>query len=702
MSFPAALSFAAAYFSLIMAAAVLLQNRNSLVHRLFAIGMVLFAGEEILRGLSVGALPADVMYWQKRVIAFSSLIPIVWFGFSLSYARVNAEGVLSRWKWLLLGGAIAPLSLVAIFRTPIVEDSMSLVGAARWAIALSRSGLVLQCFFLVVSVLILFNLEQTIRSSIGRIRWQIKFVVLGVGGLFALRIYLSSQSLLYTNLDTGFGMINAVALLAANVLFALAMFRGSSLNADVYLSSATIRNSFTVVLVGIYLIAIGLLARLAQYATLDRSLPLDGFIVFIALTCLAVLLLSNRLRRKLRVFVSRHLRRPIYDYHKVWMDLTARTTSLVDVGELSAAVSKMVSESLDVLSVSVWLVDESRRRLTLEGSTALSGVQGKALEKAGKSAPEFIDFLQDRPGCHDLENRDFAWLNEIERAGGKLFHGHRLRYVVGLHAGGELVGIMTLNDDRIGGENDLSDEDVLLLETLADQLAASLLNLKLSARLRHAKELEAFQTVSTFFVHDLKNVASRLSLTMQNLPSNFDNPEFRDDALRVISGSLLKIDDMCGRLGMLKSNVELILRQCDLNDLVAVTLKGFESNLAALLEQDLKPVGKTSIDAEQIQKVLTNLVINANEAVNGNGLIRVATIQEDNAVGFSVSDNGCGMSEEFIENSLFRPFKTTKKKGLGIGLFHCKQIVEAHHGIFEVASTPGTGSEFRVMFPVKA
>jgi signal transduction histidine kinase len=86
--------------------------------------------------------------------------------------------------------------------------------------------------------------------------------------------------------------------------------------------------------------------------------------------------------------------------------------------------------------------------------------------------------------------------------------------------------------------------------------------------------------------------------------------------------------------------------------------------------------------------------------VNGNGVIHISMIHEGNTVGFSVRDNGCGMSEEFIEKSLFRPFQTTKKKGLGIGLFHSKLIVEAHHGMLEVNSSVGAGTEFRVVLPI--
>jgi signal transduction histidine kinase len=164
----------------------------------------------------------------------------------------------------------------------------------------------------------------------------------------------------------------------------------------------------------------------------------------------------------------------------------------------------------------------------------------------------------------------------------------------------------------------------------------------------------------------------------------------------------MKIDDMCERLTMLRENVELRPVECDLNQLVQSTLGEFKNSLKADLKQELQPMPKAHIDSEQIHKVLTNLVMNANEAVNGDGVIEVATIHEGNTVGFVVRDNGCGMSEEFIEKSLFRPFQTTKKKGLGIGLFHSKLIVEAHRGTLEVNSAVGAGSEFRVILPIQS
>ncbi len=700
LSVPAVISYCGVYLTVTLTVAVLLRDRHSSVHRIFAAGMFLFALEEAFRVLSFTAvLPEDVIYWHRRVTIVSALVPAAWIAFSFTYGRANSESFIKKWKVVLVLCAVIPFVFAAEFRRSLFLGAIYLENLERWSILLGWPGRVMQLFMLVASVLILLNLERTIRSSTGRLRWQIKFTILGVAGLFALRLYVSSQRLLYSTIDTGFVTTNGVALVAASLLFAVSLWRGNSLNVDVYLSTSTIQNSLTIIFVGIYLLAVGALARLTRYASPDSSLPLDAFIIFIALVALAILLLSNRLRRKVRLFVSRHFRRPMYDYRNVWMELTQRTRSIVDVSDLCAAVSRMVSDSLEILSVSVWLIDESQRKLTLGGSTAFSRDSAKSLEKTGASAAAFIQYMHQQTGCVDFSGLDLVWPKEIMMAAPEDFRQSKLRYGIGLHAGSELVGVMTLNDDRVGYE-ELAAEDSLLLETLATQLASSLLNLRYLARLRHAKELETFQTVSTFFVHDLKNLASRLSLTMQNLPANFDNADFRADALRVISSSVAKIDDMCERLALLRQNIELRLSDCDLNNLVMSTLDEFKTHLRTEIKQELQPVSRIRMDSEQIHKVLTNLVINASEATNGNGSILVTTLQEGNTVCFSVRDDGCGMSEEFIEKSLFRPFQTTKKKGLGIGLFHSKLIVEAHRGTFEVNSTVGVGTEFRVLLPI--
>ncbi|HLV02274.1 MAG TPA: ATP-binding protein, partial [Acidobacteriota bacterium] len=213
--------------------------------------------------------------------------------------------------------------------------------------------------------------------------------------------------------------------------------------------------------------------------------------------------------------------------------------------------------------------------------------------------------------------------------------------------------------------------------------------------------MEAFQNMSAFFIHDLKNLASRLSLTVQNLPVHFDKPEFREEALGVISHSVDKIKEICTRLTLLKQKVELHPREVDLNEIVKSVVEEFKGNWKGELVENLEEMPAVRLDPEQIQKVIVNLILNAVEASGDEGKIRVQTGASDGRIILQVADTGCGMSPEFVEKQLFHPFRTTKKQGMGIGLFHSKVIVEEHGGRIEVETQPGEGTTFRVVLPTQ-
>ena len=129
-------------------------------------------------------------------------------------------------------------------------------------------------------------------------------------------------------------------------------------------------------------------------------------------------------------------------------------------------------------------------------------------------------------------------------------------------------------------------------------------------------------------------------------------------------------------------------------------LKGLVTTPPVELVSQLRPLPKVRLDPVQIQNVVTNLVLNASDAVGAAGRITVETSQQNGCVVLAVADTGCGMSPEFVQHSLFRPFQTTKKAGIGIGMFQCKMIVEAHRGRIKVESEPGKGTAFRVSLPI--
>src|ERR1044072_1196958 len=145
--------------------------------------------------------------------------------------------------------------------------------------------------------------------------------------------------------------------------------------------------------------------------------------------------------------------------------------------------------------------------------------------------------------------------------------------------------------------------------------------------------------MSTFFVHDLKNTALMLSLMLQNLPIHFANPEFREDSLRSISKTVARINDLISRLSLLREGLKIAPQDADLNTLVTGCPSALRHLPALNLSQNLDPLPKVKIDSDQIQKVLTNLVLNARDAVGEHGEIRVATKRSNGWAVLPVSDN---------------------------------------------------------------
>ena len=697
----AIISFIAAIFSLALAGFVLFRDWKSFVHRILAIGMAALTVEALLVGLSFQATSGpEILYWQRFRFMAAAFIPGIWLLFSMAFGRSDYREFIAKWKWLILPVFILPLSSVTIFGQAFFLGEPLQTPSADWLIRINWSGYFFHLVFLISAVLILMNLERTLRASTGRMRWQIKFVVLGVGGFFGPRIYVASQTLLFNSLDLDLLIVNMGALIIASALILKSLPRARLLNIEFYLSHSLLYNSFAVLFIGVYLIAVGVLAKLASYFDAGQSIPFRAFFIFLALLGLLVFLLSDRLRKRMKIIVSRHFKRPLYDYRKEWSGFTQQTTSVLEIKDLCAIVAKMISQTLDVLSVTIWLSDETKESLELGGSTVFSERQLTKGPHIKNDIMELIKIMRREKLPFDYDYWPENWMKEKDGSDGDLFQQARVRHCLPLMAGDKLLGVLTLGDKV--GRDSFSIEDFDLLKTVADQTAASLLNLKLSGDLREMREIEAFRTMSAFLMHDLKNLASTLSLTVQNLPLHFDNPEFRNDAVRITQQSVNKINNLCAGLSSLSQKIKLEKVESDLNGLLHNTISSLNGSCQTSIRYNPQPVAKILLDPEQIQKVATNLIFNANDALKDGGEIRVGTKQEDGWIVLSVSDNGCGMSKDFIERSLFRPFKTTKKQGMGIGLFQSKMIVEAHGGRIEVESEEGRGTTFRVLLPIYA
>ena len=655
------------------------------------------AVESALGGISLQAShPEKVAYWQSLVLAMRSLLPGFWLAFSLTYSRGNYHEFLATWKFFLAAAFLVPIGISLGFRSELVH-LLPPVGAEQgWSLNFGGAGRALNALCLIAAVMILNNLEKTFRSTVGTMRWRIKFVVLGIAVIFAARIYTLSQDLLFSRYDLTLTDIEAGALFIGCALIAIGYLRNGIAEIDVYPSQSFLQGTVTVLLAGGYLFVIGLLAQLIALLGGAGSFRTQAFLVLLGIACLAVLLLSERLRQKIRRLVSRHFNRPQHDFRKVWLLFTQRLSGVLDREAVCASAAKLISETFNVLSVTIWRVDERKERLVFGASTALMGDDNLELSLRSTMPPETRKISQP----FNLEELKEEWAENLKQVTAAQFRKGGSRICLPLWAGDRWLGCAILAD-RVNGLP-YTIEELDLLKCIGDQIAAVLLNLRLTDELMLAKELEALQTMSAFFVHDLKNATSTLSLTLQNLPVHFDDPEFREDALRGIANTISRINMHIGRLSVLRNKLDLKPTESDLNQLVIETLEHLNGMPGVELVKEFHPLPKVVVDREQLQNVVTNLLLNAREAVGSDGQIRVETSQCEGRAVLSVADNGCGMSPDFVRDSLFRPFQTTKKKGLGIGMFQSKMIVEAHRGNIQVESEPGKGTTFGVFLPLEA
>jgi putative PEP-CTERM system histidine kinase len=693
------LGFASALFCCGLALIVALGERRSLVQWIFIAGMTGFAAENVLFALTADAiLPEEMVCLQKWRLIIMSLISGVWLFFSLGYARWNYLEFLKPWRFILGAAVLIPLALTALCYNDLIV-SASQTKAGPWVFDLGISGAVLNLFSIFAAILVLMNLECTYRAAVGTMLWRIKFMILGLGLIFIVEAYINSQVLLFHNtVNLSLQSVASIGMLLGGSLILRSLFRAGHFNADVYPSKFFLQTSLTLILAGVYFFTVGIFARVVQFFGGDASFTVKAFILLVALVLAAILSLSDRMRQYLRRFMSRHFQRPLYDYRSMWRRFTEETAFNVKPAELCQATVKFLADIFQVLSITIWLVDEKRENFTFATSTFLSESRANGLKLQSNEALAVIHALEKHSDPVDIDTSRESWAAALKQCHPDEFRSGGNRICVPLISGGQMLGMIILGD-RVKGLP-FSWQDFDLLKCVADSMAAGLRNMQLSQKLLQAGQLEAFQIMSAFFVHDLKNTISTLNLMLKNLPANFDDPAFREDALRGIAKTIAHINHLIQRLGQLRGRLQIKPVASDLNELVLSALDNVEATPQINLVKTLHPLPKIALDQEQMLKVVTNLIFNAREAVSSAGEVHVETSQNNGWAILAVSDNGCGMDSDFLNNSLFRPFQTTKKNGLGIGLFQSKMIVEAHQGRIQVESQLRKGTTFRIILPI--
>jgi putative PEP-CTERM system histidine kinase len=546
--------------------------------------------------------------------------------------------------------------------------------------------------WLLLPVVALVLVEQLLRNVHEDALWNAKPLCLGLGGMFLFDLYLFSQSVLFNGHDAdALSIRGAIHALMVPLLFVAVTRRGDLISA-LRLSRKAAFHSATLLLAGVYLLFISGVGYYVRYFGGDWGRALQLGVFFLALVVLTILALSGSVRAKVRVFLGKHFFRYRYDYREEWLRFTQTLSAQSSPQQMGQQVIKGLADMLESPGGVLWMKSSSDRTFRQTARWNMGPTDDVEDESSA-----LCQFMSRTGWVVNLEEyrsipRRYAQLTLPEW----LLAMNQAWLIVPLCVGDELIGFVILASART--DFDVNWEVNDLLKTAGRQAASFLAQMQATEALLEVRKFDAFNRMSAFVVHDLKNIVTQLSLLMKNAKRLHANPEFQQDMLMTIENSLDKMRQLMLQLreGATPTGTAFGVDLCRL-------AQGIESGVSARgrrIELHLGDRVFARGHEERLERVIGHVVQNALDATDSEGRVWLRVDRHAGQARVEVGDQGHGMSQEFIRDRLFRPFQTTKKTGMGIGAYESFQYVRELGGSISVQSEPGQGTEVTLLLPL--
>jgi len=448
------------------------------------------------------------------------------------------------------------------------------------------------------------------------------------------------------------------------------------------------------------LVMLGVLVALLALTPLYRSMhasnaqPLAALLIGFAGVPIAVLLFSENLSARLRVFISKHFLPFRFDYREEWLRLIDTLASPEQSLPLPERSIKAVAQIVDAPAGVLWLKSSDDTAFSCAAnwntriwpSARVTGSDPALLFMCERQWILDTAELDRDPELYDGLQRP-AWLEQFPDA----------LLVVPLLSNEDLLGFIVLLQSSSAFR--LTFEAIDLLRTSGRQVAAHLAQYQADRQLAEARQFEAFNRLTAFVMHDLKNLIAQQSLMVKNAARHKDNPEFFEDVMVTIDNSVARMSKLLSQLqsGDTAGPRERVNLSDALRDAIQKTETG---KLVPHLESGSE-VLFASIDRERFTAVVIHLIRNAQEATSPDGSVVIRLQKVDDQAHISIEDDGCGMPEDFIRNRLFRPFDSTKgSRGMGIGAYQARTFVVESGGALDVESEPDRGTQVLIRLPL--
>ncbi len=620
--------------------------------------------------------------WALLSQLMDSLRYAGWYTFFLMLLHLGtpsqASGYLMR--MVLLAAALTVLSIGFVYLGH--SASVGIEGTSRWSLMMAMAS----------PVFALVLLEQVFRNATEDSRWNIKPLCLGLAGAFLFDLYVFSESVMFNRMDADAISIRGVVHAIVTPLLVLSMTRRSDWISKIRLSPKAAFHSATLLIAGLYLVFMSAVGYYVRFFGGEWGRALQVGMMFFALISLLVLAMSGAVRASLRVFLGKHFFRYRYDYREEWLKFTRTLSHRNSPQEMGEQVIRGLADMLESPAGALWIRPQGEAAFTQTANWNMHPAQGKETADS-----EICIFMETSGWVINLEEyRSFsrrygamklpAWLSEIPQAW----------LVVPLMLGPALFGFVVLASARTRVDVNWEVND--LLKTAGQQAASFLAQMQATEALLEVRKFDAFNKMSAFVVHDLKNIITQLSLMMKNAKRLSGNPEFQQDMLMTVENSLERMRQLMLQLreGATPPGATFGVNLGAIVDRLVVVAKGRGRTLEVELLEAVAARGHE----ERLERIIGHIVQNAFDATDLSGRVRVRLDRTVGQARVVVSDTGQGMSRDFIRDRLFKPFQTTKQAGMGIGAYESFQYVQELGGKIEVDSKLGVGTTVTVLLPV--
>jgi len=681
-----------------LAVFVLSRNSKAWANRWLAIGLSAIGIHEGIMLASGLMQTADWRLGLFRLgLAAAATIPPSWLAFSLTFGETNGGTRLVRWRPALLGlTAAVPLAWMALAMGGIVQPVL-FGGTTPILLGLDVWGKVFFSVYLLALTLVLLHLENLYRNAERRIRWKIKFLVVGVFVAFSCQIVAASYALLYGLIHPLHPLFGALAFILGQGMIAFSLVRHRLLDVNIFVSRYVIYRSLTLALVGGYLLSLGLVAEVFRLLNITLDLLTGMFLAILGAVALTLFLLSEDVRQKAKSFIHAHFYKHKYDYRNEWMEYTQRLSRAIAIPEIAAQTVNRILEVMWVRQVAMYTVGESPAHMALAHQ-----VEYDSLPTQLELQPPAVKALREQAKLIPSSAENGNYSDVIVELSRQMFEGIPVGILVPVAALDNLVGLLVVGPELSGKAFGVDDGD--LLTAVAAQAGALIVNARLSQEASEFRELQVLARLSAFVTHDLKNAVSMLSMLAENAKYHMAKPEFQIDAVRTLGEVTAKMRNLMNTLAAPGNRAGNQPRRISLAPTVEAWIREMSGQAPPRIrvETRLGWTPEVCVDAEQFKSVLHNLVLNGIEAMPGDGTILLETFLENGNAVLTVTDSGRGMTQEFMQRRLFRPFQTTKPRGLGVGLYQCRHIVQAFGGTLTAESEEGKGTRMVVKLPCEA